>query len=55
VLVGVILAAPNLPSPLSYILIFIAAFFGAMNIVGGYTVTDRMLDMFSKKDKEADK
>ncbi len=27
----------------------IAVVFGAMNVVGGYVVTDRMLQMFRKK------
>ncbi|MDR3128214.1 MAG: NAD(P) transhydrogenase subunit alpha [Bifidobacteriaceae bacterium] len=51
VLVGVILSAGSIETPVNYILIFIAAWFGSMNIVGGYTVTDRMLDMFKKKNK----
>ena len=29
--------------------LFIAVVFGAMNVVGGYVVTDRMLQMFKKK------
>ena len=28
---------------------FAAVFFGTMNVVGGYVVTDRMLQMFKKK------
>lgn len=28
-----------------------AVAFAAMNVVGGYLVTDRMLDMFKKKDR----
>ncbi len=28
---------------------FVAMVFGAMNVVGGYVVTDRMLQMFRKK------
>jgi H+-translocating NAD(P) transhydrogenase subunit alpha len=29
-----------------YAIAFVAVAFGAMNVVGGYAVTDRMLDMF---------
>jgi NAD(P) transhydrogenase subunit alpha len=28
------------------VIAFVAAAFAAMNVVGGYVVTDRMLDMF---------
>ena len=37
--------------PLEYIIGTIAIAFGAINIVGGFMVTDRMLGMFSKKPK----
>ena len=33
----------------SYLLAFVAMVFGAANVVGGYVVTDRMLQMFRKK------
>jgi len=36
-------------NPLSYLLAFIAMVFGAMNVVGGYVVTDRMLQMFRRR------
>jgi NAD(P) transhydrogenase subunit alpha len=36
-------------SPLGYVLTFIAAAFAAANVVGGYVVTDRMLQMFRKR------
>ena len=57
VIVGVIIIAAESHSPLSYVLIFLAAVLGAMNVVGGYVVTDRMLEMFksSKPDKGKDK
>ena len=57
VIVGVVIIAAEAHSPLSYILIFLAAVLGAMNVVGGYVVTDRMLEMFksSKPDKKKDK
>ncbi len=34
---------------LAYLLAFVAMVFGAANVVGGYVVTDRMLEMFKKK------
>ena len=49
VLVGAMLIAATADNPLSYVLAFIAVVFGAMNVVGGYVVTDRMLQMFRKK------
>lgn len=55
VIVGVVIAAANADSILSYIFIFLAAVLGTMNVVGGYVVTDRMLEMFkSSKPKKAD-
>jgi NAD(P) transhydrogenase subunit alpha len=49
VLVGGMLIAAEADNPLSYGLAFVAVLFGAMNVVGGYVVTDRMLQMFRKK------
>jgi H+-translocating NAD(P) transhydrogenase subunit alpha len=46
VLVGAVLLAGVADSPLGYVLTFLAAAFAAMNVVGGYVVTDRMLGMF---------
>jgi NAD(P) transhydrogenase subunit alpha len=34
---------------LSLILGFIAVILGTLNVVGGFVVTDRMLEMFKKK------
>ena len=49
VLVGGMLIAAEANDPVSYALAFVAVTFGAMNVVGGYVVTDRMLEMFKKK------
>ncbi len=46
IVVGVILVAASTESTLGYIVLFVAAVFAAMNVVGGYVVTDRMLHMF---------
>jgi H+-translocating NAD(P) transhydrogenase subunit alpha len=49
VLVGAMLIAAAANNPLGYVLAFIAAFFAAMNVVGGYVVTGRMLKMFRRR------
>ena len=49
VLVGVVLLSAFVSGPLGYVLTFLAAAFGAANVVGGYAVTDRMLQMFKKR------
>ena len=49
VLVGVVLLSAFVTGPLGYALLFIAAAFGAANVVGGYLVTDRMLGMFRRR------
>ena len=36
-------------SPLSYLVSFAAVAFATLNVVGGYVVTDRMLQMFRRK------
>ncbi|MFC6169867.1 NAD(P) transhydrogenase subunit alpha [Loigolactobacillus jiayinensis] len=48
VVVGSILIALEAQSALFYVIAFIAVFLGAINVAGGYVVTDRMLTMFSK-------
>lgn len=49
-LVGALIAAGNDASQLSQILGFIAVILATINVVGGYAVTNRMLEMFKKKD-----
>jgi H+-translocating NAD(P) transhydrogenase subunit alpha len=49
VLVGAMLIALNATEPISQLLSFVAVAFATMNVVGGYVVTDRMLQMFRKK------
>jgi NAD(P) transhydrogenase subunit alpha len=46
VLVGAMLIAASADDAVGYVLVFLAALFAAMNVVGGYTVTGRMLRMF---------
>ena len=56
VIVGVVVVAAEANSPLAYVVIFLAAVLGTMNVVGGYVVTDRMLEMFksSKNEKKGE-
>ena len=49
VLVGAMFIAIEANTLLSYLLAFIAVAFATMNVVGGYVVTDRMLQMFKRK------
>jgi NAD(P) transhydrogenase subunit alpha len=49
VLVGAMIIAVQANDPVSYLLSFIAVAFATLNVVGGYVVTDRMLQMFRKK------
>jgi NAD(P) transhydrogenase subunit alpha len=55
VLIGGMIIAAFANDLLGYILAFVAVAFGAMNVVGGYVVTDRMLQMFRKKPTAAPK
>jgi len=49
VLVGAMLIAGSADSTLEQILAFVALVFGTVNVVGGFLVTDRMLDMFRRR------
>jgi NAD(P) transhydrogenase subunit alpha len=49
VLVGSMVIAASATDLLSQILSFVAVAFATMNVVGGYVVTDRMLQMFRRK------
>ena len=49
VLVGSMIIAASATEPLSQVLSLVAVAFSTMNVVGGYVVTDRMLQMFRKR------
>ncbi|HEY1670901.1 MAG TPA: NAD(P) transhydrogenase subunit alpha [Trebonia sp.] len=49
VLVGALLIGVTAHNAVGYVLAFIAAFFAAANVVGGYAVTGRMLKMFHRR------
>ena len=48
----IILAADGADGVLNKVLLVIAVIFGTINVVGGFLVTDRMLEMFKQKPKE---
>lgn len=54
VLVGAMLIAGSAESTLEQVLAFVAVVFGTINVVGGFLVTDRMLEMFKRKPAERD-
>jgi len=49
VLIGGMLILGSADSGLEEALAFVAVVFGTINVVGGFLVTDRMLDMFKRK------
>lgn len=49
VIIGAMIMASQAHSTVGYVLAFIASFFAGMNVVGGYSLTDRMLQMFRKR------
>ncbi|MEI7661564.1 MAG: NAD(P) transhydrogenase subunit alpha [Bacteroidota bacterium] len=52
VIIGAIIVMGHATNVLSMILGFIAVVLGTLNVVGGFVVTDRMLEMFKKKKKQ---
>ena len=55
VLIGAMLIAGTADSTLEQVLAFVAVVFGTINIVGGFLVTDRMLEMFKQRRPDEDK
>jgi len=51
VIIGAIIVMGHADTTVSMILGFLAIVFGMLNVVGGFVVTDRMLQMFKKKKK----
>jgi NAD(P) transhydrogenase subunit alpha len=54
ILVGAMLVAGSADSDLEKALAFVAIVFGTINVVGGFLVTDRMLDMFRRRPDRED-
>jgi NAD(P) transhydrogenase subunit alpha len=46
IVVGAMLVASTADGPIAIILALVAVILGTINVVGGFTVTDRMLEMF---------
>ena len=53
ILVGAIIVAGEAESTLVLVVALLAVFMATVNLVGGFVVTDRMLEMFSGKKKPA--
>jgi H+-translocating NAD(P) transhydrogenase subunit alpha len=49
--IGAIVAAGASETTVATILGFLAVTFATINVVGGFLVTDRMLEMFTRKDR----
>jgi H+-translocating NAD(P) transhydrogenase subunit alpha len=49
VVIGALLITAGAHSVFDYVIAFLATAFAAANVVGGYAVTDRMLEMFKAK------
>jgi H+-translocating NAD(P) transhydrogenase subunit alpha len=49
ILVGALLIAANARTPVEILLGFLAVLLATINVVGGFVVTDRMLEMFKGK------
>ena len=52
IVVGAMLVAATAGGPVGIILAFVAVILGTINVVGGFVVTDRMLEMFKKRPSE---
>ena len=51
VIIGALIIMGQAESIFAIVLGFVAVVLGPLNVVGGFVVTDRMLDMFKKKKK----
>ncbi|MFY9232917.1 MAG: NAD(P) transhydrogenase subunit alpha [Fimbriimonadaceae bacterium] len=54
ILVGGILVLGKADNPAMIIIGFLAVLFGTLNVVGGFVVTDRMLEMFKVRKRGKD-
>jgi len=52
IVVGAMLVAATAGGPVAIILALVAVILGTINVVGGFVVTDRMLEMFRKRPGE---
>src|SRR4029077_2350334 len=49
IVVGALLVAATADDPLRIVLSLVAVLLGTINVVGGFVVTDRMLEMFRRR------
>ncbi|HET7686374.1 MAG TPA: NAD(P) transhydrogenase subunit alpha [Candidatus Limnocylindria bacterium] len=49
IVVGAMLVAATAAGPVAIVLALLAVILGTINVVGGFVVTDRMLEMFRKR------
>jgi NAD(P) transhydrogenase subunit alpha len=52
IVVGAMLVAATAEGPLAIVLALLGVTLGTINVVGGFVVTDRMLEMFRKRPGE---
>jgi H+-translocating NAD(P) transhydrogenase subunit alpha len=52
IVVGAMLVAATADTPIGIVLALLAVILGTINVVGGFVVTDRMLEMFRKRPHE---
>ena len=55
VLIGAMLVAGSAESTLEQTLAFVAVVFATVNVVGGFLVTDRMLEMFRRRPEDRER
>ncbi len=49
ILVGGVIVLLRADEPIGLVIGFLAVLFGVLNVIGGFVVTDRMLEMFKRK------
>lgn len=54
VIIGAIIVMGHADTTSAKIIGFLAVVLGTLNVVGGFVVTDRMLNMFKKKNKKSE-
>jgi H+-translocating NAD(P) transhydrogenase subunit alpha len=52
IVIGAMLIIGSSDSPLEQAVAFVAVVFGTINVVGGFLVTDRMLEMFKRRPED---
>ena len=55
IVVGAMLVAATAGGPIGIILALLAVILGTINVVGGFVVTDRMLEMFKKRPSDQER